>query len=128
MKQDTQNQLMAIFAQAQLKTDKTTTPKFDTPKQAKPKVKRKPALSGTTVGDLLQPQPDTQKQPVNDLKIVGYSDKAFAVIGETKPIKSQLAVLGGKFNPHLKCGAGWIFSRKKLDDVQNLLNLKIDQP
>lgn len=53
----------------------------------------------------------------NGCQIILYSEKAIAVIGETKPIKDRLKALGGKFNPRLKCGAGWIFPRTKLDTV-----------
>jgi hypothetical protein len=47
------------------------------------------------------------------MQVVNYSDKAIAVIGNTKQVKDRLMQLGGKFNPYLKCGAGWIFSKKK---------------
>ena len=47
-----------------------------------------------------------------------YSEKAIAVIGETKQHKDKLKELGGSFNPRLSCGAGWIFSKKRLDDVK----------
>ncbi len=46
------------------------------------------------------------------VEILDYSEKAFAVVGDTKPIKDILKNLGGKWNSHLKCGAGWIFSKK----------------
>lgn len=52
------------------------------------------------------------------LKIVDYSEKAFAVIGDTKQIKAKLMILGGKFNPKLTCGAGWIFSKKRMQSVR----------
>jgi hypothetical protein len=52
-----------------------------------------------------------------EVNIVDYSEKAFAVIGDTKPIKDTLKALGGSFNPRLSCGAGWIFSKKKLAEV-----------
>lgn len=55
------------------------------------------------------------------LKLVNYSEKAVAVIGDTKPVKDTLKNLGGKFNPHLKCGAGWIFSKKKVNDIDAAL-------
>lgn len=41
--------------------------------------------------------------------------------GDTKPIKEQLKELGGKFNFRLSCGAGWIFQKSKLEEVQKLL-------
>ena len=46
------------------------------------------------------------------LQLVNYSEKAIALIGDTKAIKDLLKQLGGRFNSHLSCGAGWIFSKK----------------
>ena len=75
-------------------------------------------------------QPKTTTQPMEvekksdnnninfvDVKIVDYSEKSFVVIGNTKPIKEMLKQLGGKFNPHLTCGLGWIFSKSKKEKV-----------
>lgn len=56
-----------------------------------------------------------------DIKIIDYSDKAIAVIGDTKPIKDSLKSLGGRFNFRLTCGAGWIFPKTKKEKVQNLI-------
>jgi hypothetical protein len=60
--------------------------------------------------------------PEGEIQIIDYSEKAFAVIGETKPIKDKLKDLGGKFNFRLSCGAGWIFSKTKLEEVTNFLS------
>lgn len=46
------------------------------------------------------------------LRIEEYSEKAIVVLGDTKPVAETLKSLGGKFNARLKCGAGWIFSKK----------------
>lgn len=54
-------------------------------------------------------------------QIIDYSDKAFAVVGDTKPIKDELKKLGGRFNGKLSCGAGWIFSKKAEESVKSLL-------
>ena len=43
----------------------------------------------------------------NGLKIVNYSEKSFAVIGDTKPVKDQMKELGGAWNRGLTCG-GWL--------------------
>lgn len=56
------------------------------------------------------------------VQIVDYSEKAVAVIGDTKPIKEKLQQLGGKFNARLTCGAGWIFSKKRLEDLKTALH------
>lgn len=56
-----------------------------------------------------------------EVNLVDYSERAFAVIGDTKPIKDELRKLGGKFNYRLSCGAGWIFSKSKLESVTNFL-------
>lgn len=76
----------------------------------------KPELSEITISDLLN-------EPKATIQIVDYSDRAFAVIGDTKPIKDVLFSLGGKFNRFLTCGAGWIFSKKHLQTVKAKLSL-----
>ena len=62
---------------------------------------------------------------VEGLEIVDYSEKAVAVFGETKAIKEQLKELGGRFNPSLNYNgekrAGWIFSKKQADKVEELI-------
>lgn len=54
-------------------------------------------------------------------EIIDYSEKAIAVIGDTKEVKEQLKSLGGRFNPRLSCGAGWIFSKSKREQVAAML-------
>lgn len=54
------------------------------------------------------------------IQIIDYSDRAIAVIGDTKPYKEDLKRLGGSFNFRLSCGAGWIFPKSKRNDVENL--------
>lgn len=56
------------------------------------------------------------------IQFIDYSEKAFAVIGETKPLADKLKELGGSFNARLSCGAGWIFSKKKFDSVKAALS------
>ena len=56
------------------------------------------------------------------LQIIDYSDKAVAVIGDTKNYVEQLRECGGRFNSRLSCGAGWIFSKRVLDKLQSLVN------
>lgn len=57
------------------------------------------------------------------ISIVDYSEKAIAIVGETKAIRERLKDLGGKFNSRLTCGAGWIFSKKKENEVKLALGL-----
>ena len=60
--------------------------------------------------------------PAGEIQVIEYSDKAIAVIGDTKSIKEKLASIGGKYNRYLKCGEGWIFSKKKLPELEALLS------
>jgi len=55
------------------------------------------------------------------VNIIQYSEKAIAVIGDTKPIKDTLKNLGGSFNFRLTCGPGWIFPVSRLNDIQTAL-------
>lgn len=62
-----------------------------------------------------------------EVYIHDYSEKSFAVFGNTKPIKDRLKELGGKFNPHLHpFGAesgvpGWIFPLKARAAVERII-------
>jgi|688.fasta_scaffold1748369_2 hypothetical protein len=51
------------------------------------------------------------------IKIEDYSERSFVVYGDTKIHKEKLKEMGGKYNPHLSIGCGWIFSIKKKEEV-----------
>ena len=74
-----------------------------------------------------KPEPK-QSEPAKAIKtegiqIINYSEKAIAIIGETRAIKDTLKNLGGRFNAHLTCGAGWIFSKAKETTLRNALSI-----
>lgn len=55
------------------------------------------------------------------INIIDYSERAFAVVGDTKAVKDALKKMGGSFNSKLSCGAGWIFSNKKRAEVEKFI-------
>lgn len=74
-----------------------------------------------------KPEPK-QSEPAKAIKtkgiqLINYSEKAVAIIGDTRAIKDTLKTLGGRFNAHLTCGAGWIFSKSKEATLRNALSL-----
>ena len=71
-----------------------------------------------------KPNFEAVKVPAGEIQIIDYSEKSFAVIGETKPIKDDLKQLGGSFNFRLSCGAGWIFKKSDLEKVKEYLTQK----
>jgi hypothetical protein len=59
--------------------------------------------------------------------IIDYSEKAIAVVGDTKPLKDQLKAARGRFNPFLKDQegnrfAGWVFSKKRKEQVERIIH------
>lgn len=54
------------------------------------------------------------------ISVIEYG-RGLAVIGDTKPIKDQLKEMGGRFNFHLTCGAGWVFPVSKLEELKKML-------
>lgn len=68
-------------------------------------------------------QPGTDGQRAKGVQIVDYSEKAVAVVGETRAISDKLKELGGRFNARLSCGAGWIFSKKREEALRAALAL-----
>ncbi len=55
------------------------------------------------------------------LHITDYSEKSFAVTGDTKECKDALKAMGGSYNPRLTCGKGWIFSNKQRAAVEEYI-------
>lgn len=56
------------------------------------------------------------------LNLVPYSEKSFKVEGDTKTYRQELKDLGGKFNPWLRGGPGWIFSNKRRSSIEDFIN------
>lgn len=58
------------------------------------------------------------------VEVVTYSEKALAVIGDTKPFRARLKELKGRFNPGLTVNgirrAGWVFSVKSYESAEAL--------
>jgi len=52
------------------------------------------------------------------MTIEEYSEKAFVVRGDTKPHKDALSSRRGRYNPNLRGGGGWIFSKRHLQNIQ----------
>jgi hypothetical protein len=71
-----------------------------------------------------EPKKEKKVQPVSgEFQLIEYSEKAVAVVGDTKAVKDQLKELGGRFNGELTCGAGWVFPKSKVEQLEQLLNL-----
>lgn len=62
-----------------------------------------------------------QETKENGLSLVDYSEKAFAIIGETRNFAAKLKALGGRFNWRLTCGPGWVFPKRKETEVREAL-------
>jgi hypothetical protein len=60
------------------------------------------------------------------LELVDYSEKAMAMFGETKQIKTELMACGGRYNPKLRregggTAPGWIFSKRRRAVLDELM-------
>lgn len=65
-----------------------------------------------------QATPEQPAVKADGLQLVDYSEKAIAITGDTRAHAGKLKELGGRFNARLKCGAGWIFSKKKEQEIR----------
>lgn len=64
------------------------------------------------------------REPLTRMRIVDYSDKAIVIYGtQTMFFKEQLQSrpLFGKYNPHLREGKGWVFSKKHEAEVRQFV-------
>jgi hypothetical protein len=55
------------------------------------------------------------------LRIERYSDKSVVVRGDTKTHKDALKNLKGVFNPKLKGGEGWVYSKSRIDELKKAI-------
>lgn len=68
--------------------------------------------------EVIKPTQTEVKQ--GTVNIVTYG-KGIAVIGATYAIKDKLKAIGGRFNKFLTCGAGWVFTSDKLEEIKSML-------
>ena len=61
--------------------------------------------------------PGAEEESQTSVTVCKYSEKAIAVIGNTRPFADVLRANGGRFNARLSCGAGWIFQATKRDCI-----------
>lgn len=65
----------------------------------------------------------TQESTMRSIRLVDCSEKAVALYGDTKGFSEELKNLGGYFNPRLRGGVGWVFSKKRIKDIKELLGV-----
>lgn len=72
------------------------------------------ATSTASSDDASVPAKQSRTEVSEGIQVVVYSDRALAVVGDTKPLKERLKELRGRFNARLTVNgmqrAGWIFS------------------
>jgi len=56
-----------------------------------------------------------------------YSEKAFVVRGDTKKHFVTLIKMKGRWNPNLRGGNGWIFSKKQEEKVEKWISIQNDE-
>lgn len=60
-----------------------------------------------------------------NMEFMDYSEKSFAIFGNTRPFKDTLRALGGRFNKYLNINdnkvPGWIFSKQNSEPVMEFI-------
>ncbi|EBK5248674.1 TPA: hypothetical protein ACJV29_004077 [Salmonella enterica subsp. enterica serovar Ordonez] len=59
----------------------------------------------------------------NEIRLIDYTEKAFVVVGDTNDYAEQLKELSGKWITVRWGGKAWMFSKKRLSEVSELLDL-----
>lgn len=102
------NAFNTLLSMQEPKATKKTEPKPKATKKAEPKARK------------------SAKNAKPNIEMLQYSDKSYAIIGDTKPIKDILKENGGRFCPFLTVDgqktAGWIFNLKNAEKVEKVLN------
>lgn len=69
-----------------------------------------------------KPEVETAESTIKSLRLVDYSVKAFAVYGDSRHFSEIFKERGGYFNAHLKEGPGWIFSKKRRQEIEDVIS------
>ena len=56
-----------------------------------------------------------------EMQLQDYTERSFGVYGNTKPYKDSLKKMGGKFNPRLQNGPGWVFANHLRGNVEKYI-------
>lgn len=84
----------------------------------------KPHETSTEVSIIKDP---SESKIEDDIEVLQYSEKCYAIFGNTKPIKDSIKAAGGRFNKFLKRGtettAGWIIPNKgrTIEEIKALI-------
>lgn len=73
----------------------------------------------------------TNESGSEQLRLVNYTEKAFVVLGNTIDFKDKLQEMNGKWIKLRFGGHGWMFSKKRLNDVCAILDMDatlLDKP
>lgn len=86
-------------------------------------VVRAESVSAIPVAPHIDPEPAKAEQPTAiSLEIVEYSEKSYALKGNTKELKDKIKELGAVYVPNSKIGKVWCFSKKKLPEFTTFVN------
>lgn len=86
-------------------------------------------LSESEFNDVISAFKDeVEAEELTKFQIIDYSEKAIAIVGDTMSIKEELKKLGGRYNPRLSCGAGWVFPKSKSAEVQSIIGCEGNTP
>lgn len=57
----------------------------------------------------------------DNIRIADYSERSIAVYGNTKALSDKFKEHGGFYNPYLRGGAGWVFSKHREQEVRQII-------
>lgn len=60
----------------------------------------------------------------DEIWLEDYTEKSFAVRGDTREFADELRELGGKWIPLKTGGKGWMFSKRKLEEAAKIVGVK----
>ena len=63
------------------------------------------------------------EQPRGEIWFLDYSDKAFLICGDTKPVKEQIKDAGGRWMKSRDGTMGWVFPKSRVNEIARLLGI-----
>jgi len=88
-------------------------------------------VNANVVKEAKEDRPSQPEHPANlkhptkliPIELVDYTEKSFVVVGDTTKFRDQLHALNGKWMKMKNGSFGWMFSKRRVDEVTKLLGI-----
>ena len=74
--------------------------------------------------EVKKPSKAAKPQKAESIQLIDYTEKSFVAVGDTTEFKDELHAINGKWMKMKSGKYGWMFSKKRLEEVAEILGIR----